>query len=387
MLALALLMATAAPAAAPAAPAVSKLIDQLGDDDKEVRKAAEEKLAGLGEEVLPALLEASKKHPDVDVRLRVMVVARAIRAKHWGAVKALAPGAALKQYPPGGGYWFNRVRISKDGKYAVVGGGALILFEIDSGKEVGRVLEVGGARPGLDLSADGKYALTGHAGAADVHLVKIPSLKTAQTFKGHKGGVMATSLSADGKRAASVGTDATVRIWDVKTGKEEGRLSGMGSVTVAVFSPDGKQLLVGLIGKPGEELLRLFDAVSLKQLKGFKGHRDMVSGAAVLPGGKTAVASDTHGQVIVWDLESGKPLHEMSHGAAVNDLSVSADGRRAATAGRDARVKVWDLRAGKQLESFEGHLGAVLGVGLSADGRRAVSSDTIACVRVWKLGR
>ena len=145
--------------------------------------------------------------------------------------------------------------------------------------------------------------------------------------------------------------------------------------------------MVGLSGKEGE-LLRLFDAESRKPLAAFKGHKDGVSGIGFLPGGKSAVASDTSGQVIVWDLESGKPLQQMSHGAHVNDLAVSPDGRRLPSAGfGDQKVKLWDVRTGKQMKSFDGHVGAVLGVGFSADGRRAVSSDSVCCVRVWKMGR
>lgn len=380
-------IASAAAPVVPTAPAVAKLVDQLGDDDPDVRGDAEKKLVALGDDAVPALRVASKMHPEIDVRLRVLVVLRAIRSAAWGPVKALGPGAALKAYPFGGGYWLNRVRFSNDGKYAVAAGGALILYEIATGKEVGRVLEVGGARPGLDLSSDGKLALTGHANAAAVHLVEIPSLKTRQTFEGHKGGISAVALSADATKAASVGTDQTVRLWDVKTGKEVGQLSGLGVVTRAAFSPDGKSLLVGLAAREGE-LLRLFDADSRKPIRSFTGHKSGVSGISFLPGGKSAVVSDTSGQLIVWDVGSGKKRKEMSHGALINDVAVSADGSRALTAGYgDAKVKVWDVETGQLLESFDGHLGAVLGVGFSVDGRQAVSSDTVCCVRVWKMGK
>ena len=86
-------------------------------------------------------------------------------------------GAALKAAPWGGGYWLNRVRFSGDGKYAVAAGGGLILYDLDTGKEVRRVMEVGGARPGLDVSRDGKYALTltgGDEGRNIARLWKIP---------------------------------------------------------------------------------------------------------------------------------------------------------------------------------------------------------------------
>src|SRR5262249_30418323 len=46
-----------------------KLIDRLGDDDHDVRKAAQEKLTGPGEGALPALRRAERGHDDPDVRL------------------------------------------------------------------------------------------------------------------------------------------------------------------------------------------------------------------------------------------------------------------------------------------------------------------------------
>src|SRR5262245_18585156 len=79
--ALAGLLALTAFAAAPPTPTPAawlKLIDQLGSDDEDVVKAAQKKLADLGEDVIPALRKAAKTHADIDVRLRAGVVATAI---------------------------------------------------------------------------------------------------------------------------------------------------------------------------------------------------------------------------------------------------------------------------------------------------------------------
>src|SRR4051812_26371075 len=62
----------------PAAPGVPKLIEQLGSEDLDARKAAAAKLEALGEAALPALREAGKSAADADVRLRALVIAAAI---------------------------------------------------------------------------------------------------------------------------------------------------------------------------------------------------------------------------------------------------------------------------------------------------------------------
>src|SRR5262249_25240745 len=66
-----------------------KLIDQLGEEDEQMRGAASKKLQALGEDVIGPLRVAAKSHDDVDVRLRAAVLADAIERKVYGVLRQL----------------------------------------------------------------------------------------------------------------------------------------------------------------------------------------------------------------------------------------------------------------------------------------------------------
>src|SRR5207302_450565 len=112
------------------------LIERLGSDDPARRREAAKRLEALGESALPLLREAVKSHADPDVRLRAAVVVRAIDAALWGEIR---------RFGDGGAYWLNRVAFTRDGR-AVAAGGGVIFYDLQSGKEVKRVLELQFAR-------------------------------------------------------------------------------------------------------------------------------------------------------------------------------------------------------------------------------------------------
>src|SRR5262245_12613381 len=77
--------AAAPPARVP--PELLQLIDQLGDDDKAVRDRASAGLIVLGDDYLGLFEALGKTHADVDVRLRLQLIAGEIKSVPYGEVR------------------------------------------------------------------------------------------------------------------------------------------------------------------------------------------------------------------------------------------------------------------------------------------------------------
>jgi WD40 repeat protein len=70
--------------------------------------------------------------------------------------------------------------------------------------------------------------------------------KERASLGGHTAVVASIALTADGKTLASGSYDATLKLWDLATGKETATLRGhTAGVYSVAFAPDGKMLASG----------------------------------------------------------------------------------------------------------------------------------------------
>jgi RNA polymerase sigma factor (sigma-70 family) len=89
-------------------------------------------------------------------------------------------------------------------------------------------------------------------------------------------------------------------------------------------------------------------------------HQDMVRSMVFSRDGKSAIVSDTHGNIVVWDVATGREVRRIQRGPALssdNTLALSADGKTLAGGGSGPGGKVclflWDVETGKLLSQHE----------------------------------
>jgi len=204
-----------------------------------------------------------------------------------------------------------------------------------------------------------------------------------RTLLGHRGGVTAVALSADGRRALSGSMDRTLKSWDVETGQELRTFVGHGEGVLAVaLSADGRGALSG----SQDKTLKLWDVETGAELRTLVGHGDRVTAVALSADGRRALSGSWDKTLKLWDVETGEELRTLvGHRAGVTMVALSSDGRRALSGSWDRTSKLWDVGTGQELRTLDGHGGPVRAVAWCADGRRVLSESSYTMLKMWDV--
>jgi WD40 repeat protein len=202
-------------------------------------------------------------------------------------------------------------------------------------------------------------------------------------FTGHRGSVECIAFGPKGRLALSGGADQMLRLWDVASGRELRSFQGhTNEILCAAFSPDGRRALSA--GR--DRTLRLWDVAGGQELSCLKGHTSTVRCVIFSPDGRRALSGGEDRTIRLWDLEQGKEIGTFSgHARAVSSVAFARDGRRAVSGSYDHTVRLWDTASGREMRRFAGHTREVHGVAFAPDGRRVVSGGNDRRVRVWDV--
>jgi WD40 repeat protein/serine/threonine protein kinase len=263
----------------------------------------------------------------------------------------------------------------------------------------------------LAVAPDERHVL---AGCRDNHLRLYDTTdgKVVRTFEGHTSNPFAVAFSPDGDLAASAAgkiepggktVDCTVRIWEVKTGKELHRLEGHKSLVRGVrFTPDGKQV----ISIAWTSDLRVWNVADGKEVKSARLSSNPNGNGFSLSRDGKRILYPGDGAFVLWDVEQDREVRRLRLPVGSMPLGVAFCGDRHAVTGSgghkfeggqlvrdsnnkpvvvDCLVRVWDLETGSVVKTFSGHEHFVQKVVCSPDGRRAYSAGADHTLRIWDL--
>ena len=104
--------------------------------------------------------------------------------------------------------------------------------------------ELGGSFLAVGFSPNGQTLAMAHNAPHRIYLWDMTANRVRQTLQGHQDLVFSVEFSPDGTRLVSSAVD-TVNLWNVETGELLNSFANQPGKHAAVFSPDGRMILMG----------------------------------------------------------------------------------------------------------------------------------------------
>jgi RNA polymerase sigma factor (sigma-70 family) len=264
------------------------------------------------------------------------------------------------------------------------GGQNVLLWDIASGKELARLPARHNRSTLLAFSPDGKTLATGDTLDRTIRLFDVASRRERQQLT-QPSFVRSFAFSPDGARLAAGGEDGTIPVWDVATGRLVGGVRSphkpMGARGIA-WSPDGKTLAASEYDdKRYVASIRLWDVATGKEQRRIEGQRGLIESLTFTADGKTLISGGQDSVIRLWETATGKELPPAGGlRTSVSWLALSPNGKMLAYPDKDIRLR--DLDPEREVGTLPGYPGEA---DFSADGVTLAGHDGRSAFMLWDV--
>ncbi|NUM34680.1 MAG: caspase family protein [Candidatus Brocadiae bacterium] len=134
-----------------------------------------------------------------------------------------------------------------------------------------------------------------------------------------------------------------------------------------------------------ERLIRSYPHIRpVWQSPAIQHHSNIVNRVAYSPDGKSLASSNEY-SIIIWDIASGKILHNLHNKDVVTSVAYSPDGKSLASGSLNNTIKIWNIASGTELLTLVGHSDYIVSIAYSPDSKSLASGSSDNTIKIWDI--
>jgi WD40 repeat protein/ankyrin repeat protein len=191
---------------------------------------------------------------------------------------------------------------------------------------------------------------------------------------GHSAKITTVALSPDGKYLLSASEDNTIKLWEISSGREVRTYSIGHPVHTIAWVPDGKTFLADFY------LLDIETGSTIRHLAEFSGNT--VYRIVVFPDGKNALGISSLGEILLWDICTGRVVMKYYNIEHVTDMALSPDGQHFVCGTIRGSILIYNAKEPFPVRTFKLCNKAVRSICFSGDNKTILSASDDKIIRI-----
>ena len=282
----------------------------------------------------------------------------------------------------------NDVVFAPDGRrvLAACGDKGLRWWDSDNGSLISTLIVPTQETAGLFLSPDGRHVVTTYFNGDTAHIRDLSDGKPVGLPLKHNDHLNVVTFSANGRVAASTGSDKAVRVWESPSGKPIASLIHDHAVYHPALNGDSSLLVV----TGADDTAHVWETNTQTRRFRLTHGNNHVLWADFNHSGTMIVTTGLDGTARLWDSSTGRPVAPpLTHRGDVMYAAFSPDDRIVVTCSRDKTARLWDSQTGLPLSPSLVHDSQVYKAVFSRDGQWLATGggEPLGAgeMRVWDL--